>query len=74
MKIAMCFAALAISGCAAYKPVVTGASGKLYTAPDKCQALVTCLNSGETGCYVDREVLTTATGGTEVSECKEVTK
>lgn len=63
-----------LSGCAPYKASVFGASGKAYTAPEMCGALVSCLNSGETSCYYNKVVISTATGGTETSGCTEIKK
>lgn len=65
-----------VSGCfgvAHYS--VTGASGKLYTAPDICQALVQCQNSAETACFYP-DVKTTSQDGKsyDQSYCKEVKK
>jgi hypothetical protein len=68
------FALLVIVGCG-YHPTysVYAKSGTPYTAPSLCQALLSCLKSEPT-CYYDRTLLQTATGQTEVEECKAVNK
>jgi hypothetical protein len=45
-----------------------------FTAPSLCAALVQCLNSKETSCFYDRDLMQTATGTQEMEECKEVKK
>ena len=66
---------LLLAGCGgAYKTSVYGKSGAAFTAPSLCAALVQCLNSAETSCFYDRNLMQTATGSTEVEECKEVRK
>ena len=52
---------------------VWGRSGKVYTAPDVCAALVACKNANESACFYDRNVQTTATGTIEEGGCKEDT-
>lgn len=51
---------------------VYGASGKTYTAPDLCAALVICQNNMETACYYEHEVITYADGSRTDNGCKEV--
>ena len=74
MKYLSFLALILLAGCGAYHVTVVGASGKPFTAPDLCTALVACQNSSETACYYNRVVLQTATGQTEESTCKEVKK
>ena len=64
---------LAIAGCGPYKVSVFAKNGTAYTAPSLCQALLVCLQT-EPVCYYDRNLMQTATGATEVEECKEVKK
>lgn len=63
-----------LTGCA-YHPTpisVYNKSGKQFTAPSLCAALVQCINSGE-ACYYDSTKVITAVGGVEESPiCKEV--
>lgn len=64
-----------VAGCGGhYQVSVYGRSGAPFTAPSLCSALVACLNSKETSCFYDRSLMQTATGSTEVEECKEVKK
>jgi hypothetical protein len=53
---------------------VYGASGKAYTAPDLCAALIQCQNSTETSCYYDKELVTYSDGSHMESGCKEIKK
>jgi len=64
LKVLAVFGALFLAGCA-YHPdpaTVFGASGKPYTAPVLCQALVQCKNAGENECYYEADSQTDATG------------
>lgn len=76
MKAALTFGCLIfLAGCGGpYMTHVYGRSGTAFTAPSLCAALVECLNSKETSCFYDRNLMQTATGSTEVEECKEVKK
>ena len=53
---------------------VYGHSGKVFTAPDICAALVACQNTGETACYYNNEMFTMSNGQMMEIGCKEVTK
>lgn len=78
-KISIAIALLALAtmmtGCAPYRFTVTGATGKVYTAPDICQALVECQNSNEASCLYP-DVKTTTQDGKQFDQtfCKEVKK
>jgi hypothetical protein len=76
-KLALAIACIAIAGCA-YHPApqnVYGGSGKAYTAPSLCAALVQCQNASETACYYDVTKVTDATGKvSDEASCKEVKK
>jgi hypothetical protein len=76
MKAMFAFGCLVLLvGCGGpYKISVYGKSGATFTAPALCAALVQCLNSKETSCFYDRNLMQTATGQQEVEECKEVKK
>jgi hypothetical protein len=50
---------------------VWGRSGKVYTAPNVCAALVACKNANEESCFYDRNVEITATGTVAEGGCKE---
>jgi hypothetical protein len=64
-----------VSGCGGpVKANVYGASGKTFTAPDVCAALVACQASNETACYYDRSIYQNPNGTTVESGCKEVKK
>lgn len=68
---------LLITGCfgGPIKVNVYGSSGKAYTAPDLCSALIACKNSTEAACYYDNTIIVDATGkATETSICKEIKK
>lgn len=75
MKIFLLLSFACLAGCA-YHPQpasVFGASGKQYTAPVLCQALVQCKNAGETNCYYEADSQTDATGNTrDTFYCKQV--
>lgn len=78
MKIGFGILIVACGGICACGPIrynVTGASGKLYTAPDVCQALIQCKNSGEPSCYVPTS-RTIDQDGKSIDEtyCKEIKK
>jgi len=49
--ILLSLALMAALGCAARSYKVYGASGKLYQAPELCQAVADCAKSDEKGCY-----------------------
>jgi len=51
---------------------VYGASGKAYTAPDLCAALVACQSASESSCYYETELLTNADGTHMESGCKKI--
>lgn len=70
----MSFLALLTACGGPYHVSVYGRSGAAFTAPSLCAALVECLNSNEKSCFYDRNLMQTATGATEVEECKEVKK
>jgi hypothetical protein len=53
---------------------VYGASGKAYTAPDVCAALIACKNSTETACYYESTIIVNVDGSRMESGCKAVTK
>lgn len=73
MKIIASCIILLMCGCGGVLTTsVYGKSGKAFTAPSLCAALVQCLNSNETSCFYDRNMMQTATGQTEIEECKEV--
>ncbi len=63
---------LFVAGCGPPRVNVYGASGKAYTAPDLCSALVACQNSVESACYYEREVMTAPDGGHAERDCHEV--
>lgn len=64
-----------LAGCGGYHATVQGGSGKQYTAPDICAALVQCLNSTtETACYMSDTTYATSNGTIESTGCKQVTK
>ncbi len=69
-------ALLPLSAC--FGPIkvnVYGASGKAYTAPALCAALIACQNSNETACYYDRTLYRDLDGKTlDESGCKEIKK
>lgn len=68
---------LLLAGCfGPPKPyLVTGASGKAYTAPDLCVALVACKNANEDACYYPAVKMTSVDGKTvDESYCKQVGK
>lgn len=74
---------LAIAGCGYHSTVsVYGKSGAVFTAPSLCGALVACINSPETSCFYDRNLIQTTSGTNDpgvrgdwdVSSCKEVKK
>lgn len=68
-------ALLAMTGCAPYKVSVFGKSGAAFTAPNLCQALIACMNSSESACYYDRELIHDLDGKSlDESSCKEVKK
>jgi hypothetical protein len=74
-KLMLASCVLLATGCGGpYMSHVYGGSGAAFTAPSLCAALVQCLNSKETSCFYDRNLMQTATGSTEVEECKEVKK
>ena len=64
----------AFTGCGTYHATVYGASGRAFTAPDICAALIACKNSAETSCYYYRSVVTEPNGSRVEDGCKEVTK
>jgi hypothetical protein len=71
----VCLCVVFLSGCGgALRVSVYGRSGAAFTAPSLCGALVECLNSNESSCFYDRNLLQTATGSTEIEECKEIKK
>ena len=75
MKVTLLLLGFAVlTGCGAPKVNVYGASGKAFTAPDLCAALVACQNSSESACYYERELVTNADGSHMESGCKEVKK
>jgi len=54
---------------------VFGASGKTYTAPSICGALVQCKNAGEASCWYDTSTYIDAQGNKITTDvCKEVKK
>lgn len=69
---------LTLTGCAYHpQPVsVFGASGKQYTAPALCQALVQCKNASEASCYYEADSETDLSTGkvADTYYCKEVKK
>jgi hypothetical protein len=73
-----CVAAIGVTGC--FGPPspqkVFGASGKQFTAPDLCGALVECKNSGEAACYYDYSTYVDPNSGkvVDASGCKKVTQ
>lgn len=77
MKKILAFSCLIfIAGCGGYHPTVNvyGRSGAVFTAPSLCLALLVCMNSKESSCFYDRDLMQTATGQQEMEECKEVGK
>lgn len=68
---------LGLVGCS-YHPVVSvyGRSGAVFTAPSLCGALVACMNSTETACFYERDVISTNAVQPEMAaiECKELKK
>ena len=53
---------------------VLGASGKPFTAPDLCSALIACKNSTESACYYNRDIQKEADGTIVEAGCKQVQK
>jgi hypothetical protein len=49
-KYLVLFAAFVLTGCAARRSNVYGNSGKLYQAPELCQAVAQCMAAGEATC------------------------
>jgi len=74
MKKLLLAGSLLLTGCGHYQVSVYGHSGAAFTAPSLCAAMVQCLNSNETSCFYDRNLMQTATGQTEMEECKKVKK
>lgn len=63
---------LLVTGCASYKVIVYGPTGKQYTAPDLCGAIVQCQQAKELSCMYNSTVVVTPDGkATETSTCKE---
>jgi hypothetical protein len=62
---------LVLTGCASYKVIVYGPTGKQYTAPDLCGAIVQCQQANELSCKYNSTVVVTPDGkATETSTCK----
>jgi len=40
-----------LAGCGKYTAHAWGSSGKLYQAPEMCQAVAACTAAGETSCF-----------------------
>jgi uncharacterized lipoprotein YajG len=73
-KVQLLWGLMLLAGCS-YKPLpvsVTGQSGKAYTAPDLCTALVACKNAHEPSCYYNVTVSVDVTGNKELESCKQV--
>ena len=69
---------LGIVGCSHYHPTVSvyDRSGAVFTAPSLCAALVACMNSKETSCFYERDVISTNAVQPEMAmeECHELKK
>lgn len=74
MKQALILLALMLTGCGPYVARVQGASGKQYTAPDLCAALVQCLNSNEQSCFYPDTMVTSNGAVVDSIGCREVKK
>lgn len=74
MKFLLLSAVVVLAGCAPYRYTVTGASGKAYTAPDLCAALIQCKNSTEPACYYVASKATQDGKTFDETYCKEVAK